>query len=308
MQGEVSPALKRTRALAFFLALALVSAPRSAQAQNECTVTSTYSGLWTRAELNCGEPAGSKPRVAVVKSEALRTCPLLAGDRVSVTYLYDDPQRQPTVIGVVRRGDGGPSSGDWCGRGYAPSQFAAPCLVEEVPAREERKSVAGVSWVRTSVGTRFRSIDNYNVGVGPGACPPAKLEPGVYRIYTERSVWRKTLQPCANDPTRLCEETVYELERFEGGIYVDAAFAPSESVTDVRPLLRGWSAGSTEAVATSAAPLFRTTVVWMAGMGVGVPWVTTSPVRMAGIGVGVPWVVADTVKMAGMGGATTGNR
>jgi len=285
------------------VALALLATtPGPAHAQSECTVTSTYGGLWTRAELNCGEPEGSKPRVAVVKSEALRTCPLLAGDRVSVTYMYDDPQRQPTVTGVIQRGDGGPSSGDWCARGYAPSTFAAPCLLEEVPAREERESVAGVSWVRTSVGTRFRSIENYNVGVGPRACPPAKLEPGVYRIYTENSIWRKTLQPCANDPTRLCEETVYELERFEGGIYVDAALAPSESVTDVRPLLRGWSGPYLAAApAVDAGPWLQTSPLRMGGGGVGVPWLQTGEFRMGGQGIGVPWLLTSPIRMGGGG-------
>ena len=43
--------------------------PGHAQVQAECLVTSTISGRWSRAELNCGEPEGTRPRVAVVAAE-----------------------------------------------------------------------------------------------------------------------------------------------------------------------------------------------------------------------------------------------
>lgn len=290
------------RALLTTLALWAASAA-PAHAQSECTVTSTYGGRWTRVELNCDESEGSRPRVAVVKSDALRTCPLLAGDRVAVTYLNNDPTRQPTVTGIIQRGNGGPSSGDWCGRGYAPSPFAAPCLVEEVPPIKERTPTAGAGWVRTSVGTAFRDVDdNSAANVGPSACPPAMLQPGVYRIYAQRSVRRSTWRPCATDPASLCEESVTELERFEGGIYVDGTLEPVKSVTDVRPLLRGWSGPFLAAEpAVAAGPWLQTGPIRMGGSGVGVPWLRTVELGMGGHGLGVPWLLTRPIRMGGGG-------
>lgn len=265
---------------------ALLACGVSLHAQNECTVTSTWTGLWNRVELNCGEPEGSRPRVAVVGSQALRTCPLLAGDRVSVTFLNDDPTRQPTVTAVLTLGDGGASSGDWCTRGFPPGSFSGPCDVEEIPPFDERTPVAGASWTRTSVDTGFRDIDNSSVGrVGISACTPAVLRPGVYRMYVQRSVRRATWRPCAADPARLCEDTVYETGRFEGGIYIDGGMPRTDSVTDVSPLLRGWSG-----------PMPATAAVVAAG-----PLLQTGPLRMGGLGVGVPWLLANPIRMGGSG-------
>ena len=155
-----SPVLKHSGALVLLALGSLGGArPGQAQVQGECRVTSTISGRWTRVELNCGEPEGTRPRVAVVGAEDLRTCPLLVGDRVSVTFLYDDPTRRPTVNSVIARGDGGPSSGDWCGRAFPPGRYTGPCLIEEDPRRQLRSDTLGAQWTRRSVGTLLRDAD-----------------------------------------------------------------------------------------------------------------------------------------------------
>ena len=226
----------------------LLGAATTTYGQNECTVTSTYAGRWERVELTCGTTADAKPRAAVV-SEELRACPLLAGDRVAVKYENDDPARQAYVTAVLARGGTGATAGDWCSSRFSTGLFTGPCELTEVPPFEERTNKAGDSWVRTTVGTLFRDANDNRASVSPGGCAPLKLTPGVSRIYVTKTIRRATWKPCANNPERVCEESTSETNRYEGGIYVDGALEPVESVTDVSPLVRGWGTASVEAVA-----------------------------------------------------------
>lgn len=292
----------RSALLAVAVAVTLSAAALEAQGGSECTVTATTSGRWRRAELNCGEPPGSRPRVAVVQPEALRACPLLAGDRVSVTYLYDDPERQPTVHAVVRRGDGGASSGDWCGRGFAPAMFSGPCNAQESPPPEARKPEPGARWTRRTVTTHFWDTNDSSAGhVGLSACSPVRLEPGVHRIYVQESIWTYTWAACTRDPSGYCSEGENETRTYEGGIYVDGAMTALDAVTDVSPLVRGWEGAAVPSAESpvAAGPLLRTDPLRMGGSGVGVPWLVTEGLGMRGEGTGVPWLTTDSIRMAG---------
>lgn len=290
----------------------LAAAPTAVLAQSECMVTSTYMGFWTRAELNCGGGATAPPRVAVVVSEALRTCPILAGDRVAVTYLNDDPARQPSVTAVQARGDGGPSSGNWCSRAFPPGRYTGPCKLEETPPRAERADTLGASWVQTVIQTQFRNTADNRWKVGTD-CGAWELKPGVYRIYVTEEIWRTTWRPCPNvpigDQPRLCEDATLGTNRYEGGIYIDGGLARVDSVTDVSPLVRGWSGSAATAIAGEIPPpLFVTNALRMTGKGLGVPWLSTSTIRMTGAGVGVPWLVTDTLRMSGKGTSSSGKQ
>ena len=263
----------------------LLSAPTEAYAQTECVVTATHSGFWDRVEVTCD--TSERPRAAAVKSEVLRTCPLLAGDRVKVEYENDDRAGQPVVTAVTTRGGAGTNAGDWCGRAIPPARLTGPCMIERDPPREKREEVAGAIWVTKSRNTVFRNVDDNRISVAPGGCTPVALEPGVHRIYVTEEISRSTWMQCANDPERLCQETEYETNRYEGGIYVDARAEPVETVTDVSPFVRGWSGGGETAPAPALAA----------------PWVTTNRINMTGTGIGVPWVATNAIKMTG-----TGNR
>ena len=234
-------AMAPTHLFAFVTAVALLHVATPARGQTTCEVTSTFAGRWYRAELSCNTSASGTPRAAAVKSQALQSCPLLAGDRVAVEYENDDPRRQPQVTNVDARGSGGPSSGDWCRKGLAPGLFTGPCaLVESLP-RELRTPVAGETFVRTATITWFRDTNDSRTSVSPGGCSPIALTSGVYRIYITQEIRHTTWEGCANDASRLCEASTYETNRFEGGIFVDEELAPSAVVIDVGPFVRGWN-------------------------------------------------------------------
>lgn len=222
-------------------AVALLHVATPARGQTTCEVTSTFAGRWYRAELSCNSSASGTPRAAAVKSQALQSCPLLAGDRVAVEYENDDPRRQPQVTNVDARGSGGPSSGAWCSNGLAPGLFTGPCALVDSPPRELRTPVAGGTFVRTATITWFRDTNDSRTSVSPGGCSPIALTSGVYRIYITQEIRHTTWEACANEASRLCEASTYETNRFEGGIFVDEDLAPSAVVVDVGPFVRGWN-------------------------------------------------------------------
>jgi len=158
---------------------------------------------------------------------------------------------------------------------------------------------------RRSVATWFRDIDDNSRSIAPGGCSAIELAAGTYRIYVEEST-RTTVRipgPTYFADRSTVENTTNETARYEGGFSVDASLPPSDSVTDVSSLVRGWTGGSVLAPpAGNSGPVRVTTgEIVMTGLGVDGIRVTTDEIVMTGLGVDGIRVTTDEIVMTGLG-------